>query len=551
MGDWRFYGREQELAKVRRRLQLDGPGPYGRAFAAYTLLGRRAIGKSLLLNEAMKGMESAPPFLMVELPPGGREVCLEALEREIQVASLEYLMEDMPADAGRRWATANPQGRFADILSHLIEKGVTVCLDEFHNAKEGYLEGPLKLMIDHYATRPVFGEKKPTGKLVITSSHQQHLLRMLSSDAPLFGRTKCLVRLRQWPISTTFEMAAEQGILALPERFLTLWTAWGGLPHRWERLATDSDYADILDPAVIPNDGEWRHEFLRVERETLGEPLERVDGKAVVDLTPDLRDALIWMSRRSARGGPIGEIAAALGGEDAQDVHQALFNLEQHLELVRFEHPQFSGPSRWWISDNNTLFQLSVFRDLYTPGRQFPLGAGSEITWLKNLEGPMLVRLTEEWLRERAGQEWVESGIRFRSPAGASEIDVAALMQQEGGVKLVLGECKRTAAQHRPGQLAAVFDGFMASLADEGLPGRMRRADKEFRLLISPEFTPGERRRLRDGRFEPLDIRQMAKMSGIELAPRPGKEVTAHLPSISEAKTEPKPKPDDSPELGI
>ena len=77
-------------------------------------------------------------------------------------------MEDMPADAGRRWATANPQGRFADILSHFIEKGVTVCLDEFHNAKEGHLEGPLKLMIDHYATRPVFGERKPTGKLVIT-----------------------------------------------------------------------------------------------------------------------------------------------------------------------------------------------------------------------------------------------------------------------------------------------------------------------------------------------------------------------------------------------
>ncbi|MDE2751585.1 MAG: hypothetical protein OXI83_03320, partial [Gemmatimonadota bacterium] len=177
------------------------------------------------------------------------------------------------------------------------------------------------------------------------------------------------------------------------------------------------------------------------------------------------------------------------------------------LELVRFAHPLFSGPSRWRISDNNTLFQLSVFRDLYMPGRRFPRGVGEEITWLENLEGPMLERLADEWLRERAGQEWVESGIHFKSPAGTGKIDVAALMQQEGGVKLVLGGCKRAAAQHRPGQLVAVFDGFMASLADSGLQGRMKRADKEFRLLISPEVTPGERQRLRDGRFEPLDIR--------------------------------------------
>ena len=538
------------MGTVRRLLELGDPGPRERAFSARSLLGRRGIGKTRLLDEAMRGMEHAPPFLAVELPPGGRVNCLEELERQIQAASLGPLMEDMPADAGRRWATANPQGRFADILSHLMENGVIVCLDEFHNAREAYIESPLKLMIDHYTSLPSHGKKRPPGKLVITGSHQQHLLRMLRSDAPLFQRTTILTRLRQWPVSTVFEMAAEQGILARPGRFLTLWTAWGGLPRCWERLVTDLRYAQVLDPAAIPDDGEWRREFLRIERETLEEPMERFDSKAIVELSPDLRDALIWMSRRSARGGPAGEIAAAIGGRDPQTVHRALFDLEQHLELVRLHNPLFSGSNQWRISDNNTLFQLSVFRDLYEPDRPVSRGTaetGAPLTWLMNLEGPMLERLAADWLRERAEDGWVRSGVRFNNPQGGGEIDIAALLLQEDGMKLVLGECKRSAEAHAPGRTRSLFGDFMGSLASEGLQGQMLRADRTFRLLISRQFTTDQFQRLSHEGFQPFDIRRMARQSGIDPGPLYEPEKMAAGPAAAHVE----PDLDDGPTFGM
>ena len=135
MANWRFYGRERELEQARTLLQLDDPGPRGRRWAAYTLLGRRGIGKTRLLTRALEGRSAAVPALMVELPAsGGRDDCLRALERAIALADLGPLMADMPRDTGGRWATANPQGRFTDILSHLVCKGAVVVLDEFHNA---------------------------------------------------------------------------------------------------------------------------------------------------------------------------------------------------------------------------------------------------------------------------------------------------------------------------------------------------------------------------------------------------------------------------------
>ena len=552
MPDWRFYGREEELAKVRRSLQLNDPD--GRVFVARVLLGRRGIGKSALLAEAAKGLPAAPPFLTVQLPEGGRDDCLGALEAGIRAAGIGPLMEDMSADPLNRWSTANSQGRFTDIVSHLIEKGVIVCLDEFHNARKASIESPLKLMIDHFVGRPLSGAKRPPGKLVLTGSHQQHLLRMLESDAPLHLRTTPLLLLRQWPLSTTFEMAAEQGLLARPGRFLTLWTAYGGLPHRWERVATDPDYAAVRDPAAVPDDREWRWEFLRAEREALEGRYERVDDKAIIELSKDLRAALIWMSRQSARGGTAGEIAAG-AGIDGKKIDRALLDLEGHLELVRFDQPRFIGRNIWRIADNNTLFQLNVFRDLYPrdPRVRRPVSTAEQLTWLENLEGRSLERLTEEWLAGRPGADpaeggWVESGVSFRGPSGVRELDAAALLRQENGVKLVLAECKRAARAHERGHAAEVFGAFRESLAETGLPGLIKKADKTLRLLIAPGFTDSERERLElDGRFIACDIPQMALKSGVDPALLPSFRRTVRTRPAARWK----PKPDDSPDFGM
>ena len=62
-------------------------------------------------------------------------------------------------------------------------------------------------------------------------SHQQQVLDMFRSTEPLHQRASMIAGLRQWRVQTVLEMAAEQGFLQRPGRFLTLWCAFGGVPR--------------------------------------------------------------------------------------------------------------------------------------------------------------------------------------------------------------------------------------------------------------------------------------------------------------------------------
>ena len=57
------------------------------------------------------------------------------LETELELNNLAHNLDDLPKWPIGRWSTKNAQGRFVDIVSYLIKKGITVVLDEFHNVK--------------------------------------------------------------------------------------------------------------------------------------------------------------------------------------------------------------------------------------------------------------------------------------------------------------------------------------------------------------------------------------------------------------------------------
>lgn len=131
------------------------------------------------------------------------------------------------------------------------------------------------------------------------------------------------------------------------------------------------------------------------------------------------------MSRQSARGAGTGEIAsgAGLASRDAAD--RALRILETHLEPVRWDGPMLAaspGRGAWRITDNNSLFQINVFPGLFTSGRSAATTRRDpemELTWLKNLEGPMLERLASGRVSSLPCGVWSETGVRFPQPGGA------------------------------------------------------------------------------------------------------------------------------------
>ena len=537
MADWRFYGREPELERLGQLLQLETE-PGRRRFNACRIMGRRGVGKSVIIGEVARRSNPDIPFVLCEVPnpdlDGTPATALERLIRAADKAGCGAALAELPEP--HPLLKNDLKMRFADVAGHLIDRGAVVALDEFQHADPLGLVSPIKLLIDH--STGLRGGQKPRGKLVLTGSHQQRIIRMFRDDMPLYQRVYHSVRLRQWPVRTVLEMAAEHGLLSRPGRLLTLWTAYGGIPRNWERFVTASDGARLRG-LHSPDDGAWRRAFLQDELKILDEPSELFDGRAYVELAPDLRKVVLRLGRGPARGMRIADLAAEFRPGGARDLGDDLLTLRQHLEMVmavgEFFGRRESG-IRWRIDDASSLFQLRVFQELFkgddgAEGGE-PPGPDLSLARLETLEGETLERFAAIWLRERPGTAWSLHGV-WR--AGLADIDVIAETGEGDGARLVLGGCKRDPEDHRPGRLRQRFDAFIDSLASVGGDYRERaerlRSLPQRHMAFSPAFTGSQRERLAEAGFGCFGIRDMARECGID--PGPSAEAEASQPEPS------------------
>ena len=553
MAGWRFYGRGEELARLSEVLQLEARPDERRNFAAYTVIGRRGVGKSELIRRVAELAGHEVPVVVCELPRpeanGDASAALRRLLRAVSDADCGIALDGLPPPD--RWT--DDQMRFTDIVGRLIEKGTVVVLDEFQHAEPLGLVSDVKLMIDRFTSS--LGPR-PSGKLVLSGSHQQRIVRMFSGDQPLYGRATTAVALRQWPAETVLEMAAEQGFLSRPKRFLTLWTAYGGLPRGWERFSSGSEYSSLRDFGA-PDDHAWRQAFLHTEFRQLSRQGERFDSRMFIELPGHLREALLWMGTHPARGQRTIDFPARIAAMSERGLDADLQLLMNHTELVEL-HGRFLGKPEeieWRISDNGSLFQLKVFQEVFhpkqaradrprrsgDPSRAQPVPPAAADRLL-TLEGTMLKRFTAEWLLGQPGAEMSEAGVRR-----TADIEVDLLAETTGGGgSLILGSCKRRAGSHRPGTILRDFRKFSDSLAGERRAVAKSEAERLLALprkhiAVSPLFTQREREWLGESGLECLDIREMALRCGIEPGP------------LAEDDPEPpaEPQPDGSPDFGM
>ncbi len=507
MANWEFYGRQDEMEKLRVLLQLGNGAPAERSFTAFVIGGRRGVGKNALLtNTVSRCGGPASPLMVVQLPAGDEGKCLKELLRVAGRTAPGTLLDDMPARGRYDYDAA----RFADIAMHLLNKGVILCLDEFHHAKKAELESPIKLLIDDVATARRQGGRVPPGKLVMMGSHQQRISAMFADDQPLHLRARVRLRLQPWEVPTVLEMAGEHGWLSNPGRFLTLWSAYDGMPYLWERLALDDERRHLRDYRVITDDREWRQAFLNAERRTLiGDERECFDNRAMIELPDEMRDALLWMGRNPRRKRHVSEFPVSLRSAGPGALVRILQRLERNLRLV-ICRTRFTGWRReepvWEIADNNILFQLHVFRDMFQPVQPFPPGPESRrpppTEALETLEGAMLERLSADWLASCPGVEWSVTCAKAR---GSGEADIDVLARFGSGGYLAVGSCKRNAALHNPRRLLDDFKRFLRASGGEAndIKGLSLRP-----ILFSPQFTAEQKSRYAG--VECVDIPAMA-----------------------------------------
>ncbi len=579
MADWGFYGRNDDMERLRDLLGFHFPKDSGRFDYCYHVIGPRRVGKTELLSRTMERFGGDARWVRVSVDRGNDAgECLRRLRVSVNRAGGD-LLEAMP--------DPDPEGGaahgFVETVRHLLHRGVVVSVDEFQRCAENGIIGWLVPMVDDMKIgEDPLRKGESWGTLVLLGSHQQRMLEIVGGTGEMCDRSRLAVNLRPWRLRTVLEMATRHGLLARPGRFLTLWSAYSGVPGHWQRFVTGHDGARLRDFLETPDDDAWRRNFLSSELRRLEDPEERFDSRSWMTLKAKLRQVVLLLGMSAPKGGlTAAEIVGRLRGHAsptlvvegsdgdpkpvAGEIDEALDRLRSHLELVAWSTPFLSRPGRakWRIQDPGSLFQLRVFPELFErPGTigSGDGGSGVEIdpdvamARLLDLEGHMLERLSAYWIDGwgRDGPEdrrvtvgdmrffpWVRHGVDL---GGRIEVDVVAVVNDpDRGAVAALASCKRDAAAHRPGKALEIFDGFVEKAGEftskrrnlwrwpavnvsgaEGPEGPWPGRSFRRQLLVSPEFSETRRAALSTSGIECFDIRDMALGMGLVPGPLAG-----------------------------
>ncbi len=481
---WTFYGREEELGALLERMRG------GRWFFG-TIRGRRRIGKTALIQQALDTLKADGPggrrTLLVQLPDSSPQDFAAVFRSAVREAGLEDQID------GARAIRGLPD--VAAAVGSLCAAGTVVVLDEFQVCHQGPLRGLpslLQMQVDRLQDRDT------PGGLVLLGSVQTEMEALLDDRrAPLFGRTTFDLTLGPWDLRTVFEVCGDHGAEP-PERTLTLWTLFGGVPKFWRHFAeaTGSDAIAAWEP--------WARQvceqlFLRADS-----PLrEEGDGLLGRELHRNYLAILRVVAERKSC--THGELRDAL--PDLTSAGPYLKALAQDLRLIERQLPVFAHErqrrARYVVADPFLCAWLSALQPACQAARIEPSARVAErlLPRLSTLEGHAFERLVREAseeasragaadfpLTDRARGYWNRPG-NTPGARGSVEIDFIAWNDE---VRLVrFGSCKRSADKHDAASLAAFrghVDRFLATR--EG--SRFREWRREL-ALFSPRF-PARRR---------------------------------------------------------
>ncbi len=511
--DWRFYGRKDIKNMLLDRFGYDTPANR-RSFSTYWIRGRRGVGKTELISEVEAGISSDIPFVYYQMDEGDEgpyplATMNESLLIEAKKNGLPNISQILPP--------TEPEGdinHFKNILTTLWREGAVVVLDEFHNAAGTRIPSALKAIIDiAIGGRGDYGKKYP-GKLVLMGSHQQKIDGMFTSTKPLHGLVDEGMTLDPWSLRTTLAVADEHGILVEPGKFLTLWTAYGGMPRNWRRYCTANSHAHLHD---IADEHTWRQEFLKIEHQILQKGYhERFDDRAFVELQPEHRDLFLWIGERHPRGVQLRQIPREYGANPAKI--ELLIYLKQRVGLMEKNAPfGKKDEPRWRISDNNTLFQVGVFPGLWKDPTREKKTLASTFDYREadrkmiTLEGPALEQMGAQYLKELPPAKFQTQSAAWH-PKIVGDVDVLAVGEEGGTRTIWLGNAKRNPEAHDPWNMKELYKEFLTTLGEETTRCR--------RLLISPSFKKLDSHKLeafRNTDFEMIGIPDMARNLGINL----------------------------------
>ncbi len=435
MPRWKFYGRTEQLAGLERILARK------RWFFA-KVTGRRRIGKTTLIHEAIRELGDKQPVFYVQIPDSEPAGVLSAVNDALDVFHV-------PAD---RHPRPHDLLQLAKLLEAMAADGYLLILDEFqYFNRKGYEEfcSYLQAGVDRLAAKAA---QVPGGLIVLGSIHTEMAALLEDRTAPLYNRVTDTIGLTHLDIGSIRSILRDHADLA-PERLLFLWNLFEGVPKF---------YRDCYEQDVLSAD---RKTLLRRIFFESSSPLR---SEAENGFLRELRGRYDVILKYVARhpGGTHSDLVQALrtatGNPDAQ-IGGYLAVLIERFGLIERKLPIFSKPeakrSRYYVTDNFLRAWLAALANPVSATAFRPLDdlIDEADRRLADVEGRSLEKLVGQLYEERSRKVLGDFPITHRiegfwNKAG-TEIDLVACNETRRAVRF--GSCKRS-----PSKLLADVNNF-------------------------------------------------------------------------------------------
>ncbi len=461
---WEFYGRQEELGRLREILRRQ-------RWFFLKVAGRRRIGKTSLVQHALQA-EGRDKILYLQIPDSDPAGVVSAAR---DFYALFGVSDPLPVDL-RSLAVS---------IGELARRGFVIAVDEFHRFHRKALfefTSHLQLEVDRLARDAA----EVRGGLIVLGSIRTEIGALLEDrSAPLFARLTNALDVPHLNIASVLEILRAH-TEPTAERLLFLWNLFEGVPKfyrdAYEEGVLGADRAILLRELFFSSSSPLRSE---AENWFLRELRGRYDL------------VLKYIARHpGCTNGEINAHARSVEAESGKQVGGYLKVLRERYQMVEQLQPVFAKAternSRYNICDN---FLRSWLAALAAPAASVNFRPLDELVReaderLADAEGHGLEKLVATLYEERSRKGM--SGFRLTQRVkgfwdrGDTEIDLVALNKEERIVRL--GTCKRAA--ERLARDYARFDAHVARFLERAERVRGWRVEK---VAITTRHSPQTR----------------------------------------------------------
>lgn len=480
MAEWGFYGRRAELAAIDEILAR-------RRFFFCAISGRRRIGKTSLIQEAIRRRGLTPKAIYVQIPDSDERGVIQAFEDSI---------EDVLHDQNFARASCSNFQDIAVLIYVLWKSGWIVALDEFqyfHRKLLSEFQSYLQTFVDKARSEGL----SDGGLFTLGSIHTEMTAILEDRAAPLFNRVTDRLNVGHWDFETLFEMFRAHGV-ADPHHRLFLWSLFEGVPKF---------YRDCFDQGVLHPSQTHRGDTLRKMFFEGSSPLK---DEAENWFLRELRGRYDTVLTLLARGGPLshGQLKEEYDRTGPAQENQLAGYLKILIEkygMVERLQPILSSDkqrnARYVITDNFlgawlAAIQRNVRLARIRPIEEAVAKADLSLATHEGFAFEKLVRqITEECSRKGVGDFSLTQLVAgYWNKADGTDIEIDMIALDETNRRIRFASCKRSAGAHDSSSLASFENHVERFLATKA--GARFRGWAIEKALYAPAFSPSDRKTL-------------------------------------------------------